>query len=95
VKAAIGRLTADSSVREVLALSTPKRAKKAESKKQRSVTVTLEFSDNYQKAAALLSKIIPEEEVVSVFSDKAFKSALAQELGKDVFLKIADKVKQS
>jgi hypothetical protein len=88
-----GKLSTESTVREVLALSTPKKTKKTEAKKQRSVSVTIEFSGNYQRAAELLSQVISENDVLSVSSDKAFKSALAQELGRDAFTSVADKVK--
>jgi len=88
-----GKLSTESTVREVLALSTPKKTKKTEAKRQRSVSVTIEFSGNYQRAAELLSQVISEDDVVSVSSDKAFKSALAQELGRDAFTSVADKVK--
>ena len=88
-----GKLSTESTVREVIALSSPKRPKKTEAKRQRSVLVTLEFSGNYQRAAELLSQVISEDDVLSVSSDKAFKSALAQELGKDAFHELADKVK--
>ena len=88
-----GKLSSESTVREVLALSTTKKAKKKEAKKQRTVSVTLEFSGNYQKAAQLLAQLILEKDIASVSSDKAFRSALAEELGKDAFLSLADKVK--
>jgi len=88
-----GKLSTESTVREVLALSTPKKTKKTEAKRQRSVSVTIEFSGNYQRAAELLSQVISEDDVVSVSSDKAFKSALAQELGRNAFTSVADKVK--
>jgi len=88
-----GKLSTESTVREVVALSSSKRAKKTEARKQRGVSVTLEFSGNYQRAAELLSQVISDDDVVSVSSDKAFKSALAQELGKSAFTSIADKVK--
>jgi hypothetical protein len=88
-----GKLSTESTVREVMALSSSKRAKKTEARKQRGVSVTLEFSGNYQRAAELLSQVISDDDVVSVSSDKAFKSALAQELGKSAFTSIADKVK--
>jgi hypothetical protein len=88
-----GKLSTESTVREVMALSSSKRAKKTEARKQRGVSVTLEFSGNYQRAAELLSQVISENDVVSVSSDKAFKSALAQELGKNAFTTISDKVR--
>jgi hypothetical protein len=88
-----GKLSTESTVREVLALSTPKKVKKTEAKRQRSVSVTIEFSGNYQRAAELLSQVVSEDDVVSVSSDKAFKSALAQELGRDEFTSVAVKVK--
>ena len=88
-----GKLTSESTVREVLALSATKKAKKAEAKRQRTVSVTLEFSGNYQRAAELLAQLILEKDITSVSSDKAFRSALAEELGKDAFLSLADKVK--
>jgi hypothetical protein len=88
-----GKLSTESTVRDVVALSSPKRAKKTEARKQRGVSVTLEFSGNYQRAAELLSQVISDDDVVSVSSDKAFKSALAQELGKNAFTSVADKVK--
>ena len=88
-----GKLSTESTVREVVALSAPKKAKKTEARKQRSVSVTIEFSCNYQKAAELLAQLIQENDIASVSSDKALKSALAQELGKDTFMSVADKVK--
>jgi hypothetical protein len=88
-----GKLSTESTVREVMALSSSKRAKKTEARKQRGVSVTLEFSGNYQRAAELLSQVISDDDVISVSSDKAFKSALAQELGKNAFTTISDKVR--
>jgi hypothetical protein len=88
-----GKLSTESTVREVIALSSPKKTKKTEAKKQRSVSVSIEFSGSYQRAAALLAQLVFEEEIASVSSDKAFRSALAEELGEDAFLSLADKVR--
>jgi hypothetical protein len=88
-----GKLTSESTVREVMALSSTKKNKKNEAQKQRNVSVTLEFSCNYQKAAKVIAQIALENSIVSISSEQAFRSALAQELGKETFLDLADKVK--
>jgi hypothetical protein len=88
-----GKLSSESTVREVMALSSPQKAKKNAANKQRYITVTFELSGSFKTAAELLSQLVGEEAVISVSSDKAFKSALAQELGKEEFEIISSKVK--
>jgi hypothetical protein len=88
-----GKLSAESTVREVMALSSPKKIKKNDSKRQRSVSITLEFSKNYQQVAEFLAELITDEMVVSIAADKAFRAALAEELGKEKFLSHAKKFK--
>jgi hypothetical protein len=88
-----GKLSSESTVREVMALSSPQKAKKNAANKQRYITVTFELSGSFKTAAELLSQLVGEEAVISVSSDKAFKSSLAQELGKEEFEIISSKVK--
>ena len=57
-----GKLSTESTVREVLALSTPKKVKKTEAKRQRTVSVTINFSSNFQRAAELLAPLVFEKE---------------------------------
>lgn len=88
-----GKLSSESTVREVMALSSPQKAKRNAANKQRYITVTFEISGSFKSAAELLSQLVGEEAIISVSSDKAFKSALAQELGKERFDSVSSKVK--
>jgi hypothetical protein len=90
-----GRLSTESTVREVKSLLTNKKSKKTAATKQRTLSVTLEFDCNYEGAARMLSSLICEDHVTGVRSDKSFVSALAEKLGQEDFQKIASKVKQS
>jgi hypothetical protein len=93
-----GKITADSTVRQVSALSKSNAEKKRKPKQsvaasEREVVVTVRFRTNYKRSAQLLSRLIAEQDVVSVSSERAFKSALREEVGEDAFTSIADKVK--
>jgi len=88
-----GKLSAESTVREVMALSSTKKNKKNDAKKQRNVLITLEFSKNYKQVAEFLAALLVDKMVVSVAADKAFRAALAEELGKEEFQTHAGKFK--
>ena len=88
-----GKLSSESTVREVVALTAAKRVKKNAASSQRNVSVSLQFSCTYQRAAELLSQLIAEEDVVVVKSERAFRSALAEAVGREVFSTLSEKVK--
>ena len=88
-----GKLSPESTVREVVALSSTKRVKKQSASSQRNVSVSFEFSCTYQHAAAILANLIATEDVVLVRSERAFRSALAEAVGKEVFSGLSHKVK--
>jgi hypothetical protein len=88
-----GKLSSESTVREVVALTAAKRVKKNAASSQRHVSVSLQFSCTYQRAAELLSQLIAEEDVVVVKSERAFRSALAEAVGREAFSTLSEKVK--
>jgi len=88
-----GKLSSESTVREVVALTAAKRVKKNAASSQRNVSVSLQFSCTYQRAAELLSQLIAKEDVVVVKSERAFRSALAEAVGREVFSTLSEKVK--
>jgi len=88
-----GKLSPESTVREVVALSSTKRVKKQSASSQRNVSVSLEFSCTYQRAAEILANLIGTEDVVFVKSERAFRSALAEAIGREAFSGLSHKVK--
>jgi hypothetical protein len=88
-----GKLSTESTVREVMALSTPKRRTKTAVRRERNVFVTLEFASDYAFAASCLSEVLRLQEVTSVKSDKAFVSALQQLLGRQGYSLVSEKVR--
>jgi hypothetical protein len=88
-----GKLSTESTVRDVFALTTPKKKTQSVAQRQRTVSVTIEMTGDYEDAARVLAPLVFEKTVVSLRSDKAFKSAIKSELGQEAFEGVSDKVK--
>ena len=88
-----GKLSTESTVREVLALSSAKKRSKTVVQRERNVFVTIEFASDYAFAALSLAEILRLKEVKGVKSDKAFVSALQQHLGRQGYSLVSEKVR--
>jgi len=77
------KLGSDSSVREVRALTRPKKAKNrsATADAQRYVTVTVMLDATYGEAAQLFRSLLDSPQVVKIKSHKSFHEALKSALG--------------
>jgi hypothetical protein len=87
-----GKLTSESTVREVFALTTTKKKPQSGAHKQRMVSVTIEISADYASAATLLAPLLFEKDIVRMRSDKAFTSAMKSELGQESFAGVSEKI---
>ena len=87
-----GKLSSESTVRDVFSLTSSKKRTKVSVQKERNVFVTIEFSTDFSQTATLLKDIVQDSSVLSVRSDKAFKSALQEILGRQKYSDIDNKV---
>jgi len=91
-----GRISSDMTVREVKALSRPDRKKgsKKRARKDRLVSVHLEFDSDYNEAAELIASIIEHPSLVSAKSDRALYEALKEILRKEGYDRVVKKLKR-
>jgi hypothetical protein len=87
-----GKLSTESTVREVIALTRGKKRTSASVRKERNTLVTIEISGSSADAAKLLADIIFEKTVVSVRSNQAFNSAIKELLGKEQVSHVEEKL---
>jgi hypothetical protein len=86
-----GKVTPESSVREVLMLRKKKRPKVTKAQSERSIEVTLVFNSTYTEVAAALLEIIKSDETVAVRSHHALRESIKEAVGKNGFEAIASK----
>jgi hypothetical protein len=87
-----GKLSTESTVREVIALTQGRRRTSRSVRQERNTLVTLEVSGSSEDAARLLSHIVFEKNVVSIKSNQAFNSALKELLGKGQISRVEAKL---
>ena len=86
-----GKLTNESTIRDVLSL-TRKKNRRTAANAQRYVSVTVTLDTNYGEAAKLFLPLLHAQEVLRVKSHKSFGEALKAELGQDIYETIQDKL---
>lgn len=87
-----GKLSTESTVREVIALARGKKRSAVVVRKQRNTLVTVEVSGSSADAAKLFSEMLFKTNVVSIKSNQAFTSAIKELLGKERVANVEEKL---
>jgi hypothetical protein len=87
-----GKLSTESTVREVIALARGKKRSAVAVRKQRNTLVTVEVSGSSADAAKLFSEMLFKTNVISIKSNQAFTSAIKELLGKERVANVEEKL---
>ena len=86
-----GKLSAESSVRDVQALRRKKKKRSASKSPHKYISVTLTIESSYSAAAIALIPIVQNAVVIKVSCESGFREVVKSELGKEQYIKLADK----